>query len=82
MRRFKPAERKARAQQVISITATRYVTEAANDSRIAKRNPTQAVSPKKVEYVVGKGQYLGFQRKVTAFVWLDDGNYPVAANEP
>lgn len=81
MRRFKPAERKARAQQVISIIANRHVVEAANDSRIAMRKPTQAPSPKKVEYVMGKGQYLGFQRKVTAFVWLDEDNSLVAANE-
>lgn len=72
MKRINPSERNARPMQVVSIVAVSKIhTAAANDrgafSYLKSRPPVT-----RIKRVVGKGQYLGFNRKVTAFVWLDD----------
>jgi len=79
MKRAKPAERNARPLQVISIVGTRYAIEAANDTWVVNRRPPKGIPSKPIQYVAGKGQYLGYQREVSAFVWLDDKE---AANIP
>ena len=79
MKRVKPAERNARPLQVISIVGIRYEVKAANDTWVVNQRPPKGIPSKPVQYQAGKGQYLGYQRKISAFVWLDD---QVAANTP
>lgn len=80
MKRIKPAERNARPFQVVSIVAVRYLVEAANERVILDRRPPRPVPHRQCEWVVGKGKYLGHERTVWAFVWLDDQTD--AANDP
>lgn len=79
MKHSKPSERSARPNQVVSIVATRIIkTDAANDRGTFSYLKSQA-STKRVERVVGRGQYLGLGKKVTAFVWLDEPEVSKAA---
>jgi len=72
MKRSKPSERHARTNQVVSILAIRTIkNEAANDKGAFPYLRSRP-SFTRVERVVGRGQYLGDGRKVSAFVWLDD----------
>lgn len=84
-RRHKPADLTAKPEKIISIEG-RVVTGAANESTpssgklnyLGKKAPPQA--HKRVERVeVGKGQYMGYEGHITAFVWLDD--VPDAVND-
>lgn len=71
MKRIKPSERHARTNQVVSITAVSIIhTKAAND-RGAFSYLKSRPSVMRVERVIGRGQYLGDGKKVSAFVWLD-----------
>ena len=80
MKHIKPRERNARPSQVVSIVATEIIhTDAANDRGASQPRKTRP-SVARIERVLGKGQYLGAGRKVSAFVWLDDSPL-VAANE-
>lgn len=72
MKRIKPAERNAQPCQVVPIVATRYLVEVVNDSVILDRKPPKDIPHRQFDCVVGKGQYLGHERAVWAFVWLDD----------
>jgi hypothetical protein len=72
MKRFNPSERNAFTNQFVSITAVSIIhTKAANDRgafSYLKKRP----SVTRVERVVGKGQYLGDGKTVSAFVWLEE----------
>lgn len=71
MKRIKPSERNARPNKVVYIVATSIIRAAAND-RSANLFPKAHLPATRIERKVGKGQYLGYKNKVTAFVWLED----------
>ena len=72
MKRFNPAERNAFTNQFVSITAVSIIhTNAANDRGAFSYLKTRP-SITRIEHVVGKGQYLGDGKSVSAFVWLDE----------
>lgn len=79
MKHSKPSERRARPNQVVSIVATRIIkTDAVNDRGAFSYLKSQA-STRRLERVVGRGQYLGSGKKITAFVWLDEPEVSKAA---
>jgi len=73
MKRIKPTERYAFPNKVVSIVAVRtlHPKEAAND-RGAYSYLKARPSVTRVERVVGNGVYFGFEKEVSAFVWLDE----------
>lgn len=71
MKRIKPSERNARPNQVVSIVATSIIRATAND-RSANLFPNAHQPATRIERKVGNGQYLGYNNKVTAFVWRED----------
>jgi hypothetical protein len=71
MKRSKPSERNARTNQVVSIVAVRTIHQVAANDRGAFSYLRLRPSVTRIERVVGKGQYLGDGKKVSAFVWLD-----------
>jgi len=72
MKHIKPTERHAFPSKVVSVVAvTIHKNNAANDKgafSYLKSRP----SVTRVERVVGTGQYCGYGKKVSAFVWLDE----------
>ncbi|KXW57244.1 hypothetical protein [Ferrovum myxofaciens] len=66
MRRIKPTERNPRPNQVVSVVAVRTIHETVTNDRGTRLITTC------IEYVVGRGKYLGVDHKVTAFIWLED----------
>lgn len=72
MKHIKPRERNARPSQVVSIVTTEIIHTDAVNNRGAHQFRKTRPSVARIERVLGKGQYLGVGRKVSAFVWLDD----------
>lgn len=72
MKRIKPSERSARPNQVVSIVAVHTIHKEAANDRGAFSYLKSRPSVTCIERVVGTGQYLGFGKKVSVFVWLDD----------
>lgn len=72
MKRIKPSERNPRPNQVVSIVATSIIRAGSANNRSPCSFPKTRPAATRTERVIGKGQYVGCERKVTAFVWLDD----------
>ena len=72
MKTVKPSDRHAKPNTVIQIVATRIIrNEASNDKGVFQYLKSQP-AVRKIKHLVGKGQYIGDNNKITAFVWVDD----------
>jgi len=72
MKSVKPADRRARPQKIIQIVGTRTIrNEAAND-RGAFQYQKSKPAVRRIKYLAGKGQYLGDNNKISAFIWIDE----------
>lgn len=72
MKRSKPSERNARPNQVVSIVAVQTIHKEAANDRGAFSYLKSRSSVTRIARVVGRGRYIGVEKKVSAFVWLDD----------
>lgn len=74
MKYIKQAERNARANQVVTIVGKRIIQIEAVNDRDVYQHHKRKLNTKCIEVVIGKGRYFGDCKKVTAFVWMDDGS--------
>ena len=72
MKHIKPSERHARTNQVVTIVAKHIIKTEAENDRGAYQYLKSQPKTKRIELFIGKGRYMGDNKKVTAFVWLDD----------
>ncbi len=72
MKKAKPSDRHAKPNTVIQIVAIRNIrNEAANDKGAFQYLKSKPVI-RQIKHLVGKGQYVGDNNKINAFVWLED----------
>ena len=72
MKSFKPTERHAFRDKVVSIVTVSFIHHKASNDRGAFSYLKTRPSVTRVERVIGKGQYWGLEKEVSAFVWLDE----------
>ena len=72
MKTVKPSDHRAKPNTVIQIVATRIIRNEASNDKGAFQYLKSKPAVRKIKHLVGKGQYVGDNNNITAFVWLED----------